>query len=296
MSQWIRHLFERCGVRRFYPFGHYASLQVVAALLIACGTQVHAFDKSDPAEPAATCGTADCAALAQAAADQAHRFYVNGLPNVAQIYLSGAQGKSLHDDRLVYEQALVDDALGHFDAARRGYDRLQGTALQSTAAIPSAVNWALLQRYDAATSAFDAVHAGSDAYLAAYLTLWKSWLLVRSGKVGDAGELRAQLAAMAGRVRGASPYQQALLDLYANKASITDVLSAINAMPPHSQQQRDARTEAIFFAGSYLQYVVHDRKAALQLYQNELPRTGASVEQPVIEQQLMTLMPVFLSP
>lgn len=270
-----------------------SSAAMVAALVLAARVWAAPVEAATDRLPVCTASVQAGAPLLKACAstfdgllNQAHRYYVAGQPVLALSYLREAQRVSPNDPRLIYEQALVDDAQGYFVLARDGYDHLKGTPLAAIAVVPSAVNQVLLGRYREAYEAFASIHDNRDAYLTAYATLWQLWLTARMDEGSSAVALHDQLAHLATGVRGASAYQQALLDLYAGNGSVDGVFDAVGALSADSAKQGDARTEAAFFAGGYLQYVRRDTRAAQQLYRRELPPTGASVERPLIEQAL----------
>ncbi|WP_130617544.1 hypothetical protein [Dyella amyloliquefaciens] len=272
------------------------------ALLFASFGAVHAEAPAASVKPMAN-DAASCEAAAAVAAkpstaclvvagqlvDQAHRYYLAGDAANAQPYLERAARIAPEDARVSFEQALVDDASGRPQEARKRYDLLKSTPMAAAAAVPSAVNLVALGRFDDARNAFALLAASQDAYLSGYAQLWQLWLDARSYR-GDVAPLREKLARATVGVRAANAQQQALLNLYAGQGSVDAVFAAIDASTPeNSLQRKDARTEAALFAGGYLQYVLRDKAAAQRLYRRELPQSGASVERPLIQQSIGSL-------
>ena len=228
--------------------------------------------------------SAACLVMAGELMDKAHRYYLEGDASTAQSYLERAGRISPDDLRLSLEQALVDDASGHPLQARKRYDLLRGTSLEREAAARSAANFAVLGRLDEARKAFTALSGSADDTEAGYAQLWILWLDARTWH-GGASALREKLAQNTVGLRAGNAWQQALLNLYAGQGSADAVFAAIKASTSeNSPQRRDARAEAAFFAGGYLQYAWGDTEAAKRLYRRELPQSGASAERVLIQQ------------
>jgi tetratricopeptide (TPR) repeat protein len=190
---------------------------------------------------------------------------------------------------VIFEQALLDDAQGRHAQARQGYDHLQDGPLAKAVAVPSAVNLVAVGQFRQARQAFKQLGSGQDPYVAGYAQLWQLWLMARTGKGGSAIQ-QVKLAEAASRLHAASPQQQAIGRLYAGEGSVEAVFAAIDSMNlADPLQRRDARSEAAFFAGGYLQYVRRDYPAALRLYRQELSQPGASIERPLLEKALAAL-------
>ncbi|WP_371226987.1 hypothetical protein ACAW63_16800 [Pseudomonas sp. QE6] len=234
-------------------------------------------------------GVAYATTSAASLAQQAHQLLINGENAAAESMLQQASVVDRNDPSVIFEQALLDDAAGRPDRARKGYDRLQAGPLARAAAVPSAVNLVALNRFTQARQAFAALASSQNAYEAGYSQLWQLWLTARTHK-GKSAALRAKLATAADKVKPASPQQRALAELYAGKGSVDAVFAAIDGMGlVDPLQRRDARSEAALFAGGYLQYVRRDSPAALRLYQQELSHPGASIERPLLKQALARL-------
>lgn len=217
---------------------------------------------------------------------EAHRYCQAGDASAAQPYLDHAKLIAPQDLRITFEQALVDAASGHPSEARKRFDLLQGTALERAAAVPSAVNLAALGRFDDARKAFMALAGSADTLEASNAQLWQLWLDARTWR-GDLATLREKLARDTVGLRAGNAQQQALLNLYAGQGSVDEVFATIDAsMPDNSERRRDARIEAAFFAGGYLQYVVDDTAAAQRLYWREITQSGASVERSLIQESI----------
>lgn len=190
---------------------------------------------------------------------------------------------------VIFEQALLDDAEGHHLQARQQYDRLKTGPLASSAEVPSAVNLAAIGRFRDAGEAFKKLSTSQDSYVAGYAELWQLWLTARIHN-GSSAIHRAKLAEAACRVHAASPQQQAIAQLYAGNGSVDAVFAAIDSMSfADPLQMRSARTEAAFFAGGYLQYVLKDYAAAKRIYDKELSQPSASIERPLLKQSLAGL-------
>lgn len=229
--------------------------------------------------------TTPAASLAQ----QAHQLLINGENEAAESMLQQVSAVDRNDPSVIFEQAMLDDAAGRHDRARKGYDRLQAGPLARAAAVPSAVNLVALNRFAQARKAFAVLATSQNAYEAGYSQLWQLWLTARTHK-GKSAVLRAKLATAAAQIKPATPQQHALAELYAGKGSVDAVFAAIDGMGlVDPLQRRDARTEAAFFAGGYLQYVRRDSPAARRLYQQELSQPSASIERPLIEKAIAKL-------
>lgn len=249
-------------------------------------------DDATPCEAAAASRASPstaCLLVLGGLVDQAHRFYLAGDASAATLQLERANRIAPQDPRVLFEQALVDDASGHPQEARKRYDLLRGTPMERTAAVPSAVNFVVLGRFDEARNAFSALSGSADAYEAGYAQLWQLWLYARTWR-GDPGALREKLSQATVGLRAGNAQQQALLNLYAGQGSVEAVFAAIEASTTdNSLQRRDARTEAALFAGGYLQYVLRDSPSARHIYRRELPNAAVSLERPLIQRSIDAL-------
>ncbi|WP_315809269.1 hypothetical protein [Pseudomonas sp. C9-3] len=189
---------------------------------------------------------------------------------------------------VIFEKALLDDTEGLHEHARIGYDRLQLGPLASSVAVPSAVNLVAVGQFKQAATAFKQLSISQDSYVAGYAQLWELWLL--AAQKGGSAYHRELLAEASSGIRPASPQQNAIRQLYAGEGSVDAVFSAIESMHfTDSLQERTARSEAAFFCGGYLQYVLNDYPAAMRLYQRELAEPGASIERPLIKKALISI-------
>jgi len=196
-----------------------------------------------------------------------------------------------HEARVaLFQQAVADDLAGRNSSARKAWDALMDTDMTAQIAVPSAINLVALGKFDAANKAFDALTASKDARERDYAHLWQLWLTARTS-AGKSAAVKKELAILASGMNVSSPGQQALIRLYAGKGSTDAVFAAIAAMPGTDEiQRRDALTEATFFTGGYLQFVTHDNKAALVLYQREQNQLNStSLERPLIQKAAATL-------
>lgn len=231
----------------------------------------------------------DCLVVVGHLAQEAHRYYRAGDTDAALPYLAHANLIAPKDLRIAFEQALIDSASGHPVEARRRYDLLRGTAMEHAAAVASAVNLAVLGRFDDARKAFTALTGSTDICEAGYAQLWLLWLDARTWR-GELPALHEKLARATVGLRAGNAHQQALLNLYAGQGGVEAVFSAIEASTPdNSPQRRDARSEAALFAGGYLQYVLGETAMAQRLYRRELPLSVASLERPLIQQSIRAL-------
>ena len=230
-----------------------------------------------------------CVAVAEEMVDEANGYHAAGDEDAAQRFLEHASRFAPRDLRVSFEQALVDDVSGHYQDARKRYDLLRGTSIWPKAAVPSAVNLALLGRFDDARVAFVELSGSADASEAGYAQLWQLWLDARTWH-GDPATLREKLARSTVGLQAGDAVQQALLNLFAGQGSVDAVFAAIEASTPdNSLRRRDARTEAAFFAGGYVQYVLRETASAQRLYLRELSQSTASVERPMIQQSIRAL-------
>lgn len=219
----------------------------------------------------------------------AHQQMLQGKVTAAKIILHQVSQSDRKEPSVIFEQALLDDAQGLHVQAREGYDHLLTGTLAKAAAVPSAVNLVALGRFTQARIAFAQLNNCHDAYTAGYSQLWQLWLLARTQK-GKSAALRGKIARAATEVKPATPQQRALAELYAGNGSVDAVFAAIDGMDfLNPLQRRDARTEAAFFAGGYLQYVRLDAPSALRLYRQELSQPSVSIERPLIEKALAKL-------
>lgn len=189
----------------------------------------------------------------------------------------------------IFQQALADDAAGRHEQARKWFDALQGTELQVESAVPSAVNLAAIGRFADAKRAFGELAKSTDVRVSSYAKFWQLWLIARTHS-GKSSVLQKRLVAPAKDIQAKDGSAKALAALYAGKGSVNEVFAAIDAKHFSSEVLRqDARAEAAFFVGGYLQYVRQDKTAALNLYRRELPFASASIERPLIKQAMAAL-------
>jgi len=189
----------------------------------------------------------------------------------------------------IFQLALADDVAGRHGQARKWFDALQSTELQEASAVPSAVNLAVLGRFEDAKSAFDKLASNPDSRVSSYAKLWQLWLFART-HAGKPSALQKQLIAPAKAIKAKDAPAKALAALFAGKGSASEVFAAIEAESfPSEALRQDARAEAAFFVGGYLQYVRQDKTAALKIYRHELPSSNASIERPLIKQAIEAL-------
>lgn len=223
----------------------------------------------------------------------AHAAYLAGDFQGADRLLDKLLAKGTSSGRLEMELALVDDALGRPQQARRHYDRLGRSAWRDLAALPSAANLAALGRYRDADRAFAQIASkGANADEKAYAQLWRLWLVTRD----NASSRRARDTAfkrLLGAVRPDDAAQHALVELYRGKADSASVFAAIDRMPLTLPQRRALIAEATLFSGGYLQGMRNDAAAARWLYQVELGLPPvACPERPLIAQAARALPPL----
>lgn|GEM_PF-1322782 len=191
----------------------------------------------------------------------------------------------------VFNDAVANDLNGNPQAARQGYDLLLGTEFAGQVATPSAINLAVLNRFDESKTAFRHLADGKNTQEAQYASLWQLWLTARTW-TGSSAALQKQLTKDTAKYHFTYPRYQAIARLYAGKGSPDAIFSAVKSMPETSPLAKgDAVTEATFFTGGYLQYVAHNNNAAQKLYEREknaLNRT--SLEKPLIDKATATLL------
>lgn len=197
---------------------------------------------------------------------------------------------TLVDQAMLFQQAVANDLAGHNHEARMAYDALKNTDMAMQAAVPSAINFAALGQFDAASKAFEQLAASHDTRSSDYAKLWQLWLIART-HTGKPASLKKELARLASGMNLSSPGQQALVRLYAGSGSIDAAFAAVAAIPGINElQRRDALTETIFFTGGYLQYVARNNKAALQFYEREQNKlNNTSLESPLINAAITSL-------
>jgi hypothetical protein len=193
-----------------------------------------------------------------------------------------------HNSRLtLFQQAVADDLVGKNNDARKAYDALKGTDLSAQIAVPSAVNRIALGQFDEAKQAFDTLSTSQNDRERDYAHLWQLWLAARM----NPNTLKKKLDLLTSVMNASSPYQQALIRLYAGTGSADEVFATLAVMPGTDElQRRDALTVATFFIGGYLQYVARDNKAALELYKREHNHlNNTSLETPLVNKAAATL-------
>ncbi|TNV20479.1 hypothetical protein FH968_10780 [Buttiauxella sp. B2] len=186
----------------------------------------------------------------------------------------------------MFNQAVANDLAGRPTAARRAYDTLKGTELDSQIAVPSAVNFVALGRFAEASKAFDALTLSPNVRDRDYARLWQLWLNARTGQKAHGNKKDT-----VGAISLAQPNEQAIANLYTGKGSVEAVFSAVKAMSFTTELERsDALTEATFFTGTWLLYVKHDNAAAKNLFdQNRSQLNNVSLETPFITKEMAAL-------
>lgn len=154
--------------------------------------------------------------------------------------------------------------------------------------MPSAVNFVNLGWYPKAREKFREIAATGTPRKATYAQLWLLWLTARTWE-GKPADLRIQLAHQASGFSANDAVHQHLLDLFAGKGSVEQVMTAVAATGGSEFSRNDLFTEAAFFVGAWQQYVAHDAAAAQQIYQRALPLSTASIERPQLEQAIAAL-------
>ena len=240
------------------------------------------------------CLSASCAWAAEpapdapgATADSVHAAYARGDFRAAQALLQQAPAAARDTPRMVFAQALLDDAAGRHAEAQQRYEALRSTPVAGSAAIPAAINLVAQAKLREASAAFAKVaETARSPALLAYLQQWQLYLLTRS-QGGPASALQAALRERGANLRPANPVQRALVALYRGEGSVDAVLDAVAGMEVDAQARRDMLTESVFFAGSYLLYVRGDRPTAALLFRQEMALPpSASSERMLIRQML----------
>lgn len=191
----------------------------------------------------------------------------------------------------IFHSALAADAAGHHLPARRQFDALGKISPLAESAVPSAVNLVLLGRYDEAGEAFAELATGGNARDAEYARLWQLWLVARTSKSSEERNNKLEQLG-AGSFSFTQPRYRAIRDLYLAAGAPDQVFDMIGSAPAAEQselQWGDARAEAAFFVGGYLQYVRQDSAAALKIYRRELHYAEYSLERPLLEKAIRSL-------
>ncbi|PWK29729.1 hypothetical protein [Pseudomonas sp. OV226] len=188
----------------------------------------------------------------------------------------------------ILKLAVLNDATDHHEKARVLYDLLRSDEFNQNASVSSAVNLAVLGRYDEAKTAFTTIVSKGDVRAATYAQFWQLWLTAKTFK-GSVTALQKELEEKVSHLKPQTAYQQKLVDVYAGIGSVDSVFAEIAKLTFDERSRRDARVEMAFFAGGYLEFVHKDLIGAKQLYVRELPWSSESIERPLLEQAINAL-------
>ncbi|MBK5145673.1 hypothetical protein I2494_18525 [Budviciaceae bacterium BWR-B9] len=129
--------------------------------------------------------------------------------------------KSSMDRGLMFQQAVGSDLAGRHIEARKLYDALKGTDLDEQISVPSAINLAAIEQFNASLKEFDGLALSRDTRVSDYAHLWQLWLTARM-YTGENSALKKKLNNMASGMRMSSPTQQAIVRLYSGDGDVYD--------------------------------------------------------------------------
>lgn len=193
------------------------------------------------------------------------------------------------DAETIFTQAVNDYFAGRNQQASNGYERLSNTNYAAISAVPSAVNLVALEKYSEAKKAFAKIKSSANVRDREYAQLWELWLTAKQWK-GSAKALDRELKRLAYSQSWHLPFEKTIAGLYAGRETVDSVFNAVSAFNADALQQQDARAEATFFAGGYLQNVKHNSASARQLFNDNLSKLNSvSLERPLIDRECAAL-------
>lgn len=193
------------------------------------------------------------------------------------------------DNKAIFNQAINDYFSGRNSEAKKGYERLNDTDYAAISAVPAAVNLVAMGQYSQAQKAFMDIKSSSSVRDREYAQLWDLWLTVKQWKGSDK-ELNKELKRLVYSQTWHLPFEKSIAGLYAGRETVDSVFSAVSAFNADAAQQQDARAEATFFAGGYLQNVKHNSASAKQLFNDNLNKLNSvSLERPFIDRECASL-------
>ncbi|UTJ49481.1 hypothetical protein NLZ15_10890 [Atlantibacter subterranea] len=193
------------------------------------------------------------------------------------------------DTKAIFSQAIDDYFSGRNREAQKGYERLGNTEYAAISAVPAAVNLVALGQYSEAQKAFANIKNSSSVRDREYAQLWDLWLTAKQWKGSDK-ELNKELKRLVYSQTWHLPFEKSIAGLYAGRETVDSVFSAVSAFNADAAQQQDARAEATFFAGGYLQNVKHNSASAKQLFNDNLSKLNSvSLERPFIDRECAPL-------
>lgn len=196
---------------------------------------------------------------------------------------------SAPDNKAIFSQALADYFANRNNEAKIGYDRLKNTDYAAFSAVPIAMNLVALGQYSQAKKAFAELKRSENQRDKEYAQLWELWLTAKQWKGSDK-DLKKELNRLVNAQIWHLPFEKSIAGLYAGRETVESVFDAVSAFNADAAQHQDALTEAIFFAGGYLQNVKHDNAAARQLFNDNLNKLNSvSLERPFIDRECAAL-------
>lgn len=193
------------------------------------------------------------------------------------------------DNKSILTQAISDYFSGRYEEARAGYKKLEKTDYAEYSAVPAAINMVALGQYSQSQKAFIKIKNNSNVRDKEYAQLWELWLTAKQWK-GSNNALKKELIRLVDTYHWHLPFEKSIAGLYAGRETVESVFKAVSAFNADATQQQDARAEATFFAGGYLQNVKHDDASAKQLFNDNLNKLNSvSIEKPLIERECDSL-------
>ncbi|MCK7230000.1 hypothetical protein L8P27_19540 [Enterobacter asburiae] len=193
------------------------------------------------------------------------------------------------DGTALFNQALDDYFSGRNHEAQLGFERLKKSRIAAVSAVPAAVNLVALGQYSDAQKAFADIKSNASVRDREYAQLWELWLTAKQWKGNDKA-LDKELKRLVYSQTWHLPYEKAIAGLYTGRETVDSVFSTVSAFNADPALQQDARAEATFFAGGYLQNVKHDSASAKQLFNDNLNKLNSvSLERPFIDRECASL-------
>lgn len=193
------------------------------------------------------------------------------------------------DTKSVFSQAVNNYFSGRNREALERYERLKNTDYAVYSAVPAAINLVALEQYSAAQKAFAEIKHSSIVRDREYSQLWELWLTAKQWK-GSNKALNKELKRLVNTYTWQLSFEKSIAGLYAGQETVDSVFSTVTTFNADATLQQDARAEATFFAGGYLQNVKHDNAAAKQLFNDNLSKLNSvSLERPLIDRECASL-------
>ncbi|MDR0807320.1 MAG: hypothetical protein LBN41_11395 [Enterobacteriaceae bacterium] len=180
------------------------------------------------------------------------------------VFVQPATAAVSQDEQAAFQQAIAFDLAGKPREARGIYDSLLNSYMpMPDAAVPSAINLYALGRFAESMSAFKAIQGSANRRDAEYASLWVLLLTARNG----GADLERKLAYMAEAMHFSDAANKHIADMFAKKISAVQLLKNIVLQNDVSfdPKKQDVVTQTVFFASSYLTWVLNDKALAKQM-------------------------------